>query len=372
MQYRIQETVIENIKEAPNPPIILRHEHFYKYHHVIGSYLAPHYPIMPPSKPVLHIASNTLYALNRLYAYWSFLVNYTLYTSLWLLGGIPPNVDARVNKEKEWHPAVFVAMAEGDVGTETVFLLANKGYTVFAAVQSDEHGAAMMKGLSKAGGSVRPIVCDLSPGSIHRAFDEIRQFGEQNTSRRLVSVVVNVGACPVSPLEYMTDQEINVRPLPCLPHFPSPRITDPLSQETISHNLTTPITIARAFIPLLTATPSQKRIILLSSFSGYAPLPGSSLFSALAASVDSLARGMTMELTPRGVRTTVVRTGSVRGSAPRLRKEKSRGYEGLMRCWRGIIRWMELGTPARHVAQQVHDALVCVFFLFMILSPRGV
>ncbi|KAJ9101369.1 hypothetical protein QFC20_005250 [Naganishia adeliensis] len=191
-------------------------------------------------------SSNTLYALNRLYAYWSFLVNYTLYASLWLLGGIPPNVDARVNKEKGWHPAVFVAMAEGDVGTETVFLLANKGYTVFAAVQSDEHGAALTKGLSNGRGIV----------------DEIRQFGEHNPGRRLVSVVVNVGACPVSPLEYMTDQEIN---------------------ETISHNLTTPITIVRAFIPLLTATPSQKRIILLSSFSGYAPLPGWSLFSALAA-----------------------------------------------------------------------------------------
>lgn len=29
-----------------------------------------------------------------------------------------------------------------------------------------------------------------------------------------------------------------------------------------------------------------------------------------------------------------------------------------MRGWRGIIRWTELGTPAAHIAQQVHDALV--------------
>jgi hypothetical protein len=163
------------------------------------------------SSPAPHIISNTLYALNRLYAYWSFLVNYALYTSLWLLGGIPPNVDARVDVGKGWRPAVFVAMADGDVGRETVGLLAEKGYTVFAAVRSEEEGVALMKGLST--GSVHPIVCDFSERSINKAVDEIRRFGDANPGRRLVGVVINVGTCHVSPLESMTDQEINVRPL---------------------------------------------------------------------------------------------------------------------------------------------------------------
>jgi hypothetical protein len=66
---------------------------------------------------------------------------------------------------------------------------------------------------------------------------------------------------------------------------------------------------------------------------------------------------MTMELTPKNVRTTVVRTGWVRGSRPRLGETK--GHEGLMRSWRSIASWTEMGTPAAHVAQQVHDALVC-------------
>lgn len=191
------------------------------------------------SSPALHIISNTLYALNRLYAYWSFLVNYALYTSLWLLGGIPPNVDARVDVGKGWRPAVFVAMADGVVGRETVSLLAEKGYTVFAAVRSGEEGVALMKGHST--GSIHPIVCDFSEGSINKAVDETRRFGDVNPGRRLVGVVINVGTCPVSPLESMTDQEINVRPLPTLlpPLFRIPYSCELLNLSRRRQSLTT-------------------------------------------------------------------------------------------------------------------------------------
>jgi hypothetical protein len=164
-----------------------------------------------PSPATLHFVSDILYTLNRLYAYWSFLVNYTLYTALWLLGGIPPSVDARVNAKKGWFPGVFVTGCEGHVGGETVRLLAGKGYTVFAAVRSEEEGEMLKKGLTSSSGSVHPVICDLSAESLQQAVDDIRQIGKDNPGRRIVAVICNVGLCPVGPLAQMTDQEINVR-----------------------------------------------------------------------------------------------------------------------------------------------------------------
>jgi NAD(P)-dependent dehydrogenase (short-subunit alcohol dehydrogenase family) len=187
-----------------------------------------------PSPATLHIVSDILYTLNRLYAYWSFLVNYTLYTCLWALGGIPPNVDARVDAKKGWHPGVFVAGCEGEVGLETVRLLAGKGYTVFAAVRSEEEGETLKKGLtsSKLKGSVHPVLVK----SLKQAVDGIRRYGENKPGRRLVAVVCNVGISPVGPLESMTDEEINVRP-----HLTFPFLLPPYHSLCLAeHNLPQP------------------------------------------------------------------------------------------------------------------------------------
>lgn len=174
-------------------------------------------PKMPPSPTTFHLISNVFYALNRLYAYWSFLVNYTLYTSLWLLGGIPPNTDARVDADKGWHPAVFVTGCRGDVGRETVRLLAKKGYTVFAATKSREEGVMLGKGLTSSHGSIHPILCDLSAESLEQAVGDIRRYEEENPGRRLVAVVCDAGICALGALEHLTNEEINVRPLALSP-----------------------------------------------------------------------------------------------------------------------------------------------------------
>lgn len=190
---------------------------------------------MPPSPTTLHLISNVFYALNRLYAYWSFLVNYTLYTSLWLLGGIPPNTDARVDADKGWHPAVFVTGCRGDVGRETVRLLAKKGYTVFAAVKSREEGVMLGKGLTSSHGSIHPILSDLSAESLEQAVGDIRRYEEENPGRRLVAVVCDAGICALGALEHLTTEEINVRPVALSPRSLSPHCGRKQYPRTSAH-----------------------------------------------------------------------------------------------------------------------------------------
>lgn len=57
------------------------------------------------------------------------------------------------------------------------------------------------------------------------------------------------------------------------------------------------------------------------------------------------------------VRTTVIRTGFLRGTVPRI-ADDTRNTQ-MVRRWRGILWWADqLGTPVEYVAKQVTDALV--------------
>ena len=164
----------------------------------------------------LVIVSHILALLNRLYAHYSFIVNYALYAILWIfLRGAPPNRDATVNRAKGWSPGVFVACSEGPVGTALVLQLAKEGYTVHAGVSSIDEGEKLVrrwKNLgSSNGGTVRPVVYDISdPLSIRRAADNLQTYDEAHSHRRLVSVICNPGSMIVSPFHSLHDEQIDV------------------------------------------------------------------------------------------------------------------------------------------------------------------
>jgi NAD(P)-dependent dehydrogenase (short-subunit alcohol dehydrogenase family) len=132
-------------------------------------------------------------------------------------------------------------------------------------------------------------------------------------------------------------------------------------QKTITSNLRSNISLIQSFLPLLSSSPRdtnplQSRIIILSSFISYTPLPGLALPSATASALDSLARALMVECQGRNVRTTIVRTGFIRGSVPRIADDTK---DGMVKTWRRIIWWADrIGTPVEYVAKQVTDALV--------------
>lgn len=86
-----------------------------------------------PSK-ALRTLSYGLYFANRVYAYWSFIVNYVTYGFLYLfLSGSPPSL--RTRPKRGHNPSIFVTGAHEGIGRATALHLARKGYTVFAGVR---------------------------------------------------------------------------------------------------------------------------------------------------------------------------------------------------------------------------------------------
>lgn len=153
------------------------------------------------------------------------------------------------------------------------------------------------------------------------------------------------------------------------------------------------IDTTRAFLPLLKQT--RGRIILIGSYGGYMPVPGWTIYNAVKAAVDNLARAWNYELsTPFGVRVTCVRPGWVatNGIGPKImtaieKYDKTPGavgfdslgnvmlsekaqevvglhhYERMMSKWKSMIKSATaIGTPPENVAKTVRDALVSTGF----------
>jgi hypothetical protein len=164
----------------------------------------------------LFIIAHTLAILNRLYAHWSFIVNYALYALLWIfLRGIPPNRDATVDRKEGWASGVFVSCSEGLVGREVVLRLAGEGYTVHAGVKSREEGEKIVRQWKNqgvaSGGSIQLVVFDMSqPTSVEGAVSSIRTQDEKNPNRRLVAIVCNPGSLTVTPFQTLDDEQIDV------------------------------------------------------------------------------------------------------------------------------------------------------------------
>jgi hypothetical protein len=82
----------------------------------------------------LRTLSYALYFANRVYAYWSFSVNYVIYGFLYLfLGGSPPSFQTR--PKRGHNPSIFITGAHEGIGQATALHLGRKGYTVFAGVR---------------------------------------------------------------------------------------------------------------------------------------------------------------------------------------------------------------------------------------------
>ena len=133
------------------------------------------------------------------------------------------------------------------------------------------------------------LACDVARSDDVRA--AFRAIGERHG--KLDGLINNAGACLIHKIEDSTDAEI---------------------QTEIGANLAGPIHCIREAVPLLRAAGGGD-IVNVSSESVPAPIPYLSLYAATKAALESLSRGLRIELRPDKIRVTVLRSGHVAESS---------------------------------------------------------
>ncbi len=177
--------------------------------------------------------------------------------------------------------AILVTGASTGIGHETAFLLAQRGYTVFAGVRKEGDREA----LEAEHPNIRPIILDVTvPADVARAIETIRESGA--TLRGLVN---NAGIAVAGPLEFL--------PLESLRH-------------QFEVNVYGPIAMAQAALPLLRET--QGRIVVIGSIAGRISAPFVGPYSASKSAIASLTDAMRMELSPSGIRVSLLEFAAVK------------------------------------------------------------
>jgi len=320
---------------------------------------------------VLSYISFVLYMLNRIYAQFSFAVNFVLYGFLYLfLRGVPPTYHTR--PKLGYSPGVFVTGAGEGIGKATAILLAKSGYTVFAGVLKLEHKQQLLNQYdsesNETGGSLHPMVCDvLKDEDLRSCVEHIRKIDQNNTSKPFVALVNNAGFCMISPLELTSQYDI---------------------MRMINIDLVAYVNVTKAFLPLLKR--HRGRVVNIGSYGGYTAVPGWTVYNGMKAAIDNLTRAWSFETTePYGIRMSVVRPGFVatEGIGPKITKsmkdysesETAIGFDSLgnvmepdrsaasgdiahysrtMRKWKALVSvYTALGTSPENVAKTVRDAL---------------
>ncbi len=175
--------------------------------------------------------------------------------------------------------AVVTGGASG-IGLATAKLLAAEGAKVVIA---DLHQADLDAALPVVGGEVASHSCDISKIS---DLDGLRAFIEKKHGRVDI-LFANAG---------------NVRPIA----FEA--VTERDFDFTVNVNLKGTFFTVQALLPII---PSGGSIILNTSIQSVKAFPGFSVYAATKAAVRSLARTLTAELGPRGIRTNAVAPGFI-------------------------------------------------------------
>ena len=169
---------------------------------------------------------------------------------------------------------VLVTGAAGGMGRETVKLLADSGYRVFALdrVQVEERE------------DVVPVVADLaSPESVAAAFDAVRAETDE-----LRAIIHFAGI-------YLLDSLIEIEPADF--------------ERIFRINLGGAYLINRTFRPLLSGGSSI--IMMTSELAVRDPLPFTGIYAIAKAALDRYAYSLRMELQLSGIRVSVIRAGAV-------------------------------------------------------------
>ena len=169
---------------------------------------------------------------------------------------------------------VLVTGAAGGMGRETVKLLADSGYRVFALDRVP----------AQASENVLPVVADLaSPESVAAAFDAVRAETDE-----LYAIIHFAGI-------YLLDSLIEIEPADF--------------ERIFRINLGGAYLVNRTFRPLLAE--GSKVVMITSELAVLDPLPFTGIYAIAKAALDRYAYSLRMELQLSGINVSVIRAGAV-------------------------------------------------------------
>jgi NAD(P)-dependent dehydrogenase (short-subunit alcohol dehydrogenase family) len=177
---------------------------------------------------------------------------------------------------------VLVTGASTGIGFACTETLANAGFLVFAAVRSERDAHRV----SSLHGNVRPVLLDVTVAEqIAAAANAIRASGVP-----LWGVVNNAGIAVAGPLEYLPLDDF---------------------RKQFEVNLFGALAATQAMLPLLREH-GGGRVVFMSSVSGQIAPPLIGPYAASKFALEALADSLRMELSPFGIRVSVVQPGNVR------------------------------------------------------------
>ncbi|MBV8332267.1 MAG: SDR family oxidoreductase [Candidatus Eremiobacteraeota bacterium] len=178
-------------------------------------------------------------------------------------------------------PGIVISGASSGIGAATALLLAEKGYTAFAGVRSDDD-ARRAAGLHA---NVRPILLDVTDqSSIERAVDDVSKSGVA-----IAGIVSNAGIAIGGPLERLPIAEL---------------------RRQFEVNVFGAVALVQAFLPLLHG--GRGRVVFVGSISGRLATPYIGPYSASKFALRALSDAMRIELAPAGIAVSLIEPGSVK------------------------------------------------------------
>jgi NAD(P)-dependent dehydrogenase (short-subunit alcohol dehydrogenase family) len=175
---------------------------------------------------------------------------------------------------------VLITGASGGVGRQTVALLAERGWRVFAGVRSRSAAAAL------DGANVVPVVLDVTDEDSITAARDLVSAEVGNAG--LFALVNNAGLSVDGPLELV----------------PAHRLRQQFEVNVIGQ-----LAVAQAFLPLLRR--ACGRVINIGGAAGSVAFPLMGALGASKAALDSASDALRMELRPQGVAVSYIEPGAL-------------------------------------------------------------
>lgn len=179
--------------------------------------------------------------------------------------------------------AVVITGASTGIGNSTARLLAEEGFQVFAGVRKPADGESLQ---AHPSGRIVPLILDVSqPETIKDSFDFV---SEQTGDAGLAGLVNNAGIALGGPLEFLDPKDL---------------------QRQFDVNVFGLVAVTQAALPLLRK--AKGRIVHIGSASGIVSAPFVGPYCASKFAVEALTDAMRMELSPFGIKTSLIQPGRI-------------------------------------------------------------
>lgn len=180
---------------------------------------------------------------------------------------------------------VLVSGASSGIGHETIVLLAQQGYRVYAGVRQEADHERITK-LTQ--GRVTPLFLDVTqPESVLKAVSEISR---NMAGLEALSLVNNAGIVVPGPVEFLPVEEW---------------------QRQFEVNVFGVVRLTQAMLPLIRQV-GKGRVVMVSSIAGRASMPFAGAYSASKFALESLSDSLRLELAPSGIGVVLVEPGVIK------------------------------------------------------------